>query len=127
MKIKGILVALILFMISFLGFQCGKSLNVPDHIIGVWETADTRYADRPFEITREEIIFHTGGSSFNTYRIKKVEVGKAPQQGTNLYIIHYKILEGKVYKLSLYYNQTGKGEIVYKNRPEMVWTKKSES
>jgi hypothetical protein len=127
MKVKRILVVFILFMIAFLGFQCGKSLTVPDHLIGVWNTTDTRYADRPFEIRREEIIFHTGGGNFNTFRIKKIEVESAPQKGDNLYIIHYTISEGKVYKFSFYYNPTGNGKIIYKNQPEMVWTKKSES
>jgi hypothetical protein len=127
MKVERILVVFILFMIPFLGFQCGKSLTVPDHLIGVWETTDTSYADKPFEIRREEVIFHTGGDNFDTYPIKKIEVESAPQKPGNLYIIHYKILEGKVYKFSFYYNQTGKGEIIYKNQPEIVWTKKSES
>ena len=113
-------------MIPFFGFQCGN-LTVPEHLIGVWNTTDERYADRPFEIGREEVIFHTGGGNSDTYRIKKIEVETSPQNGGNLYIIHYEILGGKVRKFSFYYNQTGKGEIVYKNQPEMVWTKKSES
>jgi hypothetical protein len=123
MKVKRILVVFILFMIAFFGIQCGKSLTVPDHLIGVWKTMDTRYADRPFELRREEIIFHTGGGNSDTYRIKKIEVKSAPQKGGDLYIIHYKILEGKVYKFSFYYDRTGNGTITYKNQPQMVWTK----
>ena len=110
-------------MIAFIGFQCGKSLTVPDHLIGVWNTTDKRYADRPFEIRREEVIFHTGGGNFDTYRIKKIEVESAPQKEVNLYIIHYKILGGKVSKFSFYYDPTGNGTIRYKNQTEMVWTK----
>jgi hypothetical protein len=125
MKVERILVVFILFMIAFFGFQCGKSPTVPDNLIGVWGTSDPMYADRTFEITRNEVIFQIEGSNFNTYPIKKIEVKNDPQKGGNLYIIHCKILEGKVYKFSFYFNQTGKGEITYKNQPEMVWTKKS--
>jgi hypothetical protein len=121
MKVERILIVFILFMIVFFGFQCGKSLTVPDHLIGVWSTKDSRYADRSFEIRKEEIIFHTGEENFDTYRIKKIEVESAPQKGGDLYIIHYKILEGKVYKFSFYYDPKGQGEIRYKNQPEMVW------
>ena len=127
MKVKRILVASILLTVLFFGIQCGKNITVPDHIIGVWETTDERYADKPFEIRKEEVIFHTGGNNFDTYRIKEIEVGKTPQQEGNLYVIHYKLLEGKVSKFSFYYNPTGKGAIVFKNQPGMVWTKKIES
>jgi hypothetical protein len=125
MKVEKILAVLILFVIPFFGFQCGKKLTVPDYLIGVWGTSNPTYTDRTFEITRNEVIFQTEGGNFNTYPIKKIEVKSGPQKGGDLYIIHYKILEGKVFKFSFYYNQTGKGEIIYKNQPEMVWTKKS--
>jgi hypothetical protein len=125
MKVKRILTVLIFLPVSFFGFQCGKSLTVPDDLIGVWGTSDPKYTDRTFEITRNAVIFQIDGGNFNTYPIKKIEVESASQQGGDLYIIHYKILEGKLYKFSFYYNQTGKGEIIYKNQPEMVWTKKS--
>ncbi len=123
MKVEKILVVMILFMFLFFGFQCGKSQTAPDHLIGVWKTTDTRYADRPFEIRKEEIIFHTGGNNFDTYRIHKIEVESASKKEGNLYVIHYKILEGKVYKFSFYYNPAGNGTIRYKNQPEMVWVK----
>ncbi len=123
MKVERALVAVLIFFIIILGCESKKIAGVPDNLIGAWGTSDPTYADRPFEIRKEEIIFHTGGGNFDTYRIKKIEVESAPQKGSSLYIIHYKILEGKVYKFSFYYDPAGNGAIRFKNQQEILWTK----
>jgi hypothetical protein len=126
MRGEKILFVFILFLLFF-GFQCAKSVTVPEYLIGVWGTTDPNYVDRTFKITRGEIIFQTGENSFETYMIKKIEVEKAAGGETLLYLFHYKNIEGLKYKFSFYYNPTGKGEIRYKNQSQIVWTKKSES
>jgi hypothetical protein len=124
MKFKKVLVLFILMMMALIGFQCGKSKTAPDYLIGVWGTSDPTYADRTFEITRNEVTFQTGEQTFNTFSIKSIEMEKAPGGKNDLYTIHYKSKEGLIYKFSFYYNPAGQGEIRYKNQTQMVWTKK---
>jgi hypothetical protein len=125
MKVERILLVIfILFVIPFSGFQCGKGPTVPDNLIGVWETTDPMYADRTFEITRNEVIFQTGEQTFNPYTIKKIEMEKAPGKQTLLYTFHYMNQKGLQYKFSFYYDPAGQGEIRYKNQSQILWTKR---
>jgi major membrane immunogen (membrane-anchored lipoprotein) len=127
MKVKRVLVVVLIFLIIILGCESKKIAAVPENLIGLWGTSDPKYADRTFEITRNEIIFQTGENTFDTYSIKSLEMEKATGKEISLYTINYKNKEGLKYKLSFYYNPAGQGEIRHKNQPKMVWTKKTAS
>ena len=127
MRVKSILIILFIFIMTiFFGFQCGKDRNAPDHLIGVWGTSDPTYADRTFEISRNELIFQTGEKTFDTYSIKSIEMEKIPGTEKILYTINYVNKEGLKYKFSFYYNPAGQGEIRYKNQKEISWTKEKQ-
>ena len=127
MKVKGLLATIIyLVVLSALLSACqskGKAA-VPDDLIGVWETTDPDYADRPFEITADEVIFVTGEESFDTYPITKIKIEKDLKEQKNLYVICYKNSARQEYKFSFYYDPANKGTIRFKNHRQMVWTKK---
>ncbi len=128
MRVERVLLLFTLLIALFFGFQCGKNKALPDHLIGVWETSDPKYADRIFEITRNELIFQTGETTFDTYSIKSIEMekvpgGQVPGGQSLLYTITYKSIEGLQYKFSLYYNPVGQGEIRFKNQDQILWTK----
>src|SRR3989304_9747026 len=114
MKVERALVAVLIFFIIILGCESKKIAAVPENLIGVWETSDPTYADRTFEITRNEVIFQTGEQTFNTYSIKSIEMEKAPGEKDNLYTINYIDKEGGKLKFFFYYNPAGHGEITYK-------------
>jgi len=124
MKVKRALVGLLIFLIIILGCESKKISGVPENLIGVWATSDPAYADRPFEITRNEVIFHTGEKTFDIYPIKSIEMEKVPGEENNLYTINYIIKEGLKYEFSFFYNPAGQGEIRYKNQRQIAWTKK---
>ena len=124
MKVERALVAVLIFFIIILGCESKKIAGVPDNLIGVWGTSDPTYADRPFEIRRNEVIFHTGEKTFDTYPIKSIEIEKTPGEEGTLYTINYIIKEGLKYQFSFYYNPAGQGEIRYKNQRQIAWTKK---
>ncbi len=105
--------------------QCGKKTTVPEDLIGVWETTAPTYADRPFEIKTDEVIFGTGEGKFDTYPITKIKIEKDPTEQKTLYIICYKNIEGQEYKFSFYCDPANQGMIRFKNQKEMVWTKKT--
>lgn len=123
MKVERALVAVLIFFIIILGCESKKIAGVPDNLIGVWGTSDPTYADRTFEITRNEIIFQTGENTFDTYSIKSIEMEKVPGEESSLYTINYKNKEGLKYKFSFYYNPAGQGEIRYRNQRQIAWTK----
>jgi hypothetical protein len=126
MKVKGLLAAIIyLVVLSALLSACqskGKAA-VPNDLIGVWETRDPDYADRPFEITADEVIFVTGEKSFDTYPITKIGMEKDLKEQRTLYIICYKVSARQEYKFSFYYDPVNQGTIRFKNQKGMVWTK----
>ena len=124
MKAERALVGLLIFLIIILGCESKKIAAVPENLIGVWGTSDPAYADRPFEITRYEVIFHTGEQTSDTYPIKSIEMEKTPGEEGTLYIINYTNREGLKYEFSFYYNPAREGEIRYKNQRQMLWTKK---
>ena len=114
---------IIICLIGLSAFQCGGRGAVPEDLIGVWETTDPDYADRPFEIKTDEVIFGTGEESFDTYPITKIKIEKDPVEQKTLYIICYKNIAGQEYKFSFYYDPANQGTIRFKNQKEMVWTK----
>ena len=125
MKAKRVWMIIICLM-AMSAFQCGGKGTVPEDLIGVWETTSTAYEDRFFEITSGEVIFGTGENTSDTYPIAKIKMEKVPAQRT-LYVICYKIVEGKEYKFSFYYDPANRGRIRFKNQQEMVWTRKTSS
>jgi hypothetical protein len=123
MKVERALVTLLIFLIIILGCESKKIAAVPENLIGVWGTSDPTYADRTFEITRNEVIFQTGEQTFDTYSIKSIEMEKVPGEKNNLYTINYIDKEGGKFKFFFYYNPAGRGEIRYKNQRQIAWTK----
>jgi len=124
MKVGRALVGALIFVIIILGCESKKIAAVPENFIGVWGTSDPTYADRTFEITKNEVIFQTGEQTFDTYSIKSIEMEKVPGEEGNLYTINYINKGGLKYEFSFYYNPAGQGEIRYKNQRQIAWTKK---
>lgn len=120
-KVWAIIICLIVLSVC----QCGKKATVPDELIGVWETTAPDYADHPFEIKTNEVMFGTGEGKFDTYPITKIKIEKNREEQKTLYIIFYKNTAGQEYKFSFYYDPANQGTIRFKNQKEMVWTKKS--
>ena len=118
----------IIMMISvfFLLFACQANVSkeVPDAIVGIWDTSDPRYADRAFEITKSSVIYEQGRGyyDFVSFPISKVE--KIPQNEINLYTITYIGSEGLKYEFSFYHVPTNGGLIRFKNQKNLVWKKR---
>jgi hypothetical protein len=122
MKVERVCI-IIVYLMVLAACQGGGKAAVPDDLIGVWETTTPSYADRPFEITADELIFGTGEGKFDTYPITKTKIEKDPIEQKTLYIICYKNIEGQEYKFSFYHDPANQGTIRFKNQKEMVWTK----
>jgi len=123
MRPKNFLVFLVIFAVVF-GVQCQERFTVPEELIGVWVTEDPKYADYPFEIKKNTVIFEQGLGylDFDVYPIAGVKMTES--EGQTLYIIYYTLPSGKEFEFSFYYSAANGGEIRFKNQPEMLWTKK---
>jgi hypothetical protein len=102
--------------------SCSRAPAPAGQLIGVWKTDDPKYADRFFEITRENIIFGTGGDSSSTHRI--VDLEQEQEDGAVLYAIHYLNEDGQEYKLALRYIPST-GAVRFGNQRQFEWTRGS--
>jgi len=102
-------------------FYCCRETAVPDDLIGVWETPDSTYADRFFEIKKDLIIFKTGGPAIDLGNILKII--KMDHEEKTLYTIYYNTDEGVDLQFSFYYEPLDGGKILLKNQQEIVWRK----
>ncbi|MGD8255448.1 MAG: hypothetical protein PVJ11_09385 [Syntrophobacterales bacterium] len=123
MKSRSTIIAFAI-LILFFGAQCQKEFTVPEELIGVWVTEDPKYAEHPFEIKKETLIFEQGQGylDFDVFPIVGLE--KTDADGDTLYIIYYVLPAGKKFEFSFYYASAEGGVIRFKNQPEMKWTKK---
>ena len=123
MKSKILLVA-VAVLTSMAGLQCQEKAAVPEQLIGVWQTTDPKYADHPFEIKKDTLIFEQGLGYFDFDVFPIVDIEKSDADGQSLYIIHYLIPAGRKFEFSFYYLPEGGGTIRFKNQPQMKWTKR---
>ena len=96
-----------------------KETPIPDDVLGVWTTSESRYADRSFELTKDLIIFGTGTTSYDSVSISKIE--KEDQGSKRLYVIYYDTIEGDEQQFSFYYAPIDGGAIRIKNQENIVW------
>lgn len=98
-----------------------RNTSVPIELIGVWETADCRYADRFFEITRSSIALGTGDGSVETYPI--IAVDRVGDRDPVLHTISYRDRDGQEFRLSFYFEPRDPGVIRFKHQKDIPWTK----
>lgn len=112
-------------MSATFGCQVNKNQSVPVGLIGIWNTDEPRYADRPFEITRDAVIVERGEGcyEFTVYPIVEVKANTS-QEGTD-YIITYTAQRGLKYEFSFSYYPKEGGVIEFKNQKGFLWRRTS--
>ncbi len=119
MKTKGILIAFAVCA-TFLGCSFHSVVSMPEDLIGVWKTAEKKYADRYFELRAERVIFSTGGWGVTAHPIDRIE--EYSEDGKILYIVYYPNEEGDEYQFSFYYD-SAQSVIRFKNQEQFEWVK----
>lgn len=123
-KLLWLLGAVAIYGIFVMSQNWPKPQNVPDELVGTWRTSDPKYADRSFEIDIVTINFGTGEGTVTTGFIQKVEA--VPEGRRTLYTITY-VEDGKEELCSFYYTSAKEKTIVFKNQPNINWTKDQDS
>lgn len=99
-----------------------KDRNIPETLLGEWNTSDPTYSDRYFSIGPTTISFTTGNGTVSTGWITEIRTVRGDT--STLYTIVYD-LEGTRNEFSFYYESdkiTG-STIRFKNQKKTVWTK----
>ncbi len=118
MKTKVIFIAVVLCA-TFLG--CSREVIMPEDLIGVWRTADKKYADRHFELNADRVIFSTGGRGVTAHPIDRME--RHSENDRTFYIIYYPTNEeGDESQFSFYYDPV-QDVIRFKNQEQFEWVK----
>ena len=119
LRTKGLFIAFALCA-TFLGCSFHRVVSMPEDLIGVWMTAEKRYADRYFELREDRVIFSTGGWGVTAHPIDRIE--EHNDNGEILYIIYYPSEEGDESQFSFYYDPT-QSVIRFKNQEQFEWVK----
>ncbi len=124
-----VLALLLTFAIVYPLVSLDQGGIVPDELVGTWKTAMPEYADREFRITKTALVFQNGGEkdSVTAHQIRKV--ASVPSGNKQLYTIRYTASLSNLkdlYTFSFFY-QSQDSVIQFKNQPNMVWRKKSDS
>ena len=98
---------------------------ISDALIGVWKTADGRYAGRYLEITKTSIVFGTGEEDSVAYALTGME--KTRDGDTETYTLRYTNPEGLVYELPLSFDATKTDVIRLSHQREVAWMKDAPS
>jgi len=120
---------LVTLAVPFLLFGChGEELSVPDHLVGIWSTAEPRFAGRYLQFTRDSIVFQTGAEQVNVHRIEKLQEEKGGKGGKTIaYVLIYREADGTNGKLIFSYDPKNQGEIRLKNQKTVSWIRESPS
>lgn len=113
----------IFFIAALFGCQIFKNWEVPEELLGVWETSSPRYEYCSLEFDGKMVIFQNGLTHFDINHITNVK--KSTEDEKTLYNIYYKDNQGEEYKLSLYYLETPDRCVIrFKNQEEIAWRKR---
>ncbi len=119
MRVKGTFIVVALCA-TFLGCSFYRVVSMPEDLIGVWKTAEKRYADRYFELREDRVIFSTGGWGVTAHPIDRIE--EHSENGKILYIIYHPNVEGDEAPFSFYYDPV-RSVIRFKNQEQFEWVK----
>ena len=109
----------LLFLAAGLVGCAEPSTPLPPDVLGRWETAEARYADRFFELQSEIVRFGTGGNASEVYSISHVTAEPHPRG--ELYRVTYLVDGGEV--LFAFHHDAVAGVIRLENQPSFEWAK----
>ena len=92
----------------------------PQELIGVWVTAERRYADRSFEVRRDSILFgrgeHTSGAYHRLLDTQPVGEAANPRR----YRLLYEEFDGATASVEIDYSSQPRPSLQFSNRRE-IW------
>ena len=104
--------------------QSAEPTQVPDHLIGRWETSEARYADRFVEIRPGDIAFGTGTGIPSRHAIVGLQEEQEPRG--RRYTIEY-LEEGETRsRFAIYFDESGP-YVRLASQPGFEWVQREAS
>jgi len=120
-KIERIIV--ILSIAALFGCQIFSNRDVPEELVGLWETSVPRYENCWFQFEDKMVIVQNRLSDVDFYHITDIEVSTEDEK--TLYNIYYKDGHGGEYRFSLYYLKGPHRDVIrFKHQEEIAWLKR---
>ena len=107
-----------------LGCSSNEIENLPQEVLGHWETETPKYAGFSFELSEETITF-TDSNAENGIELNIIEkrTKELDKKDNIFYVVHYENDEGLELKFAFYYDPSRGGKIRLKNQKAIVWTR----
>jgi hypothetical protein len=116
---------LVVFVIlTIFGCSSNEIDNLPQEMLGRWETETPKFAGFSFELSEETITFTdlNAENGIESYTIEK-RTKELDNQKNIFYVVHYENEEGLELKHAFYYDPSKGGEIRLKNQKSVLWTR----
>jgi hypothetical protein len=122
MKSKGIFSAYIIIFVLLFGCQSEAPSTLPNELLGVWKTAEPKYADCSF-ILKEGFIIYLSGDLLENIDVNFISsVEEIPKNKTILYVLHCQKSTTQEFTVSFHYYPS-EGGIRFKNQNRIEWKK----
>jgi hypothetical protein len=110
---------LLLLPIVLAGCDWNDSKIIPDNLVGVWRTNDTRYRGRSLKLSKDSAVIDTGIGSPNIEAVESVKIQPVGEE-TN-YSIKCRTLDGTQHLLSFRFSPKWGGELRLSHQQSIVW------
>lgn len=118
--ILGLLLAFVILG-AILDKPEGTMRTVPDHLRGVWVTANASYGDRYLKLREDAITFGTGGVNDQTFNVTGFDQIREAD-GRDLNTVYFRSVGGSSFSRQFHFSQQGRRRLVFVNQPDVVWT-----
>lgn len=118
--ILGLLVAYVILG-AILDQPEGTMRTVPEHLRGVWVTANPSYSDRFLKLREGAITFGTGGVNDQTFEITGFDQ-RREADGRDLNTAYFRSVGGASFSRQFHFSRQGRLTLVFVNQPDVVWT-----
>ena len=118
------IVLVVLALLTNSGCSSNKIDNLPQEVLGQWETETPKFEGFTFELAEETITFFDSNveNGIETYVIEK-RTKELDNENKTFYVVHYENEDGLELKHAFYYDPSEGGEIRLKNQENVVWTR----
>lgn len=125
-RIRLIDLSSLLCLLTIVGLSAcvvSKPGEVPQEIMGTWETSAPGYEGCYFEITRSRVVFTNPITKPSVNVIR--EIGRSSEEKCTVYAITYEDEQKLDYKFSIYYCRAESEEtIFFKDLRKVIWKRK---
>lgn len=112
-----------LWVVLFSIMSCESTPAITDELIGVWRTQGLDHRGAFFELKKDQISFGTPDGEVFHHAITKVDREKERDKAWILYTVYYLNESSQTCEFPFYFQPSGQGTILLKNKPSEVWSK----